>query len=816
MKLTRFLLTIICVFGMLSVFSQPDLSSTDLRTVKIDALSDTEIQGYYNKAISSGATEEQLYQLAQQRGLPPEEMIKLRQRVASLNTGSRKAIAGSATVVNNAGADRKMNVGTDVVPMQATKKDVNIFGAELFSVNSSTFEPSLRISTPSNYIVGPDDELIINVYGYSEQTYNLTVNAEGNIYIPNVGPLYVSGLSIEQASAKIRAKLAATIYRNISSGATSVQVSLGKIRSIHITVIGEATKPGTYTVSSLTTMFNLLYLCGGPSDMGSYRNIELIRGNQVHRKVDLYGFLTNGDNKDNVLLQEGDIIRIPYYTTRVTLSGYVKRQGKFELQKGETFRQLLNYAGGFTDNAYQASVQVRQLTDREQKIADIPAGEFDRYQPSGSDFFVIGQVLDRFVNRVSIAGAVRRPGEFELENNMTLSTLIEKAGGLREDAYLDRGIISRLNTDLTPASVSFNVKEVVLGGTSIPLKREDVVNIASISGLKDNYNVSIEGEVHTPGQFSWRENLTVKDIIFLAGGFTDYANPGSIEISRRIKNANVGEKQYQQAELLKLDLKDGKLSGRDADVPLQPFDIVMVRTLPGYVQQRSVFVTGQIMNPGRYVMETNTERIASMVKRFGGFRNAADSNFILVRRVTKLGLSADDKRVLFERLLNINNDSLNNNSRLKEEIYRNFDLISIDLKKAIANENSPDNIMLEDGDYITVERASNLIKVSGEVYYPTVVPYEAGKSMKYYVSRSGSFTDNARKKGSMIIYPDGRAKSIGRFLFFNNYPSVMPRSEIFVPAKSKTNHYRLSTGEWVAISSIFATLGTLIITAFKK
>ncbi len=815
MKLTRFLLTIVCVLGMLSVFSQPDLSAADLRTVKIDALSDSEIQGYYNKAITSGATEDQLYQLAQQRGLPPEEIVKLRQRVAFLNAGSRKTVAGNVTT-DNSGVDRKMNAGTDAVPMQSVKKDAAIFGAELFSVNSSTFEPSLRISTPTNYIVGPDDELIINVYGYSEQTYSLTVNAEGNIYIPNVGPLYVSGLSIEQASAKIKAKLAATIYRNINSGATNVQLSLGKIRSIHATVIGEATKPGTYTVSSLTTLFNLLYLCGGPSDMGSYRNIELIRGNQVHKKIDLYGFLVSGNMQDNVLLQEGDIIRIPYYITRVTLSGYVKRQGKFELQKGETFSQLLNYAGGFTDNAYQAGVQVRQLTDKEQKITDIPASAFDQYKPSGSDYFTIGQVLDRFVNRVSIAGAVRRPGEFELENNMTLSMLIDKAGGLREDAYLDRGIISRLNSDLTPASVSFNVKDVILGGASIPLKREDIVSIASISGLKDNYNVNIEGEVHAPGQFGWRENLTVKDVIFLAGGFTDYANPRSIEISRRVKNANVGEKQYQQAELIKLDLKDGTLSGADADVHLQPSDIVMVRALSGYVQQRSVFVVGQIMNPGRYVMETNTERIASMVKRFGGFRNAADSNFIVVRRITKLGLSADDKRVLFERLLNINNDSLNNNSRLKEEIYRNFDLISIDLKKAIKEENSSDNIMLEDGDFITVERASNLIKVSGEVYYPTVVPYEEGKSMKYYVNRSGSFTDNARKKGSMIIYPDGRAKSIGKFLFFNNYPSVIPRSEIFVPAKSKSNRNRLSTGEWVAISSIFATLGTLIITAFRK
>lgn len=818
MKLTRLLLTLVCVFGIFShVFSQSDLSSGDLRNVKIDAISDSDIKAYYDRATSSGISEDQVYQIVQQRGLPSEELTKLKQRVGFLKTGnSQPKVAARASDPVASTTNRVASPSTAEVPMATFKKDSSIFGSELFSASSNVFVPDLRIATPSNYVLGPDDELTVNVFGYSEQTYNLTVNREGNIYIPNVGPINVNGLSIEQASTRIKAKLASTIYRNINSGATKVQISLGKIRSIRATVIGEARKPGTFTVSSLTTLFNILYLCGGPSEMGSYRNIELIRGNQVTRKIDLYGILTNGDFRDNVLLEEGDVIRIPYYVTRATLVGQVKRPGIFEMKAGETFNTLLNFAGGFTDSAYRASVQIKQITDQEKRISDVPAVSFATYKPSGSDYITVGKILNRFTNRVSIAGAVQRPGDYQLEANMTVGQLIQKAGGLREDAYLERGVISRQNDDLTPSSVAFNVKDAINNFTSLPLKKEDVISVASITGLKDKYTVNIEGEVHAPGEFEWRQNLTVKDLILLAGGFTDLANTSSIEVSRRIKNANVVESQYKQSDVVRIDIQNGSLAGTSGDLVLTPFDIVVVRASSGYLPQRSVYINGQVLNPGRYVLQNNTQRISDMVERFGGFRSAADSNFITLRRVANLGISVEEKQRLFERLLNVDSDSLNSDSKLKNEIYRNYDLISINVKKAVTEPASTANIMLEDGDVITVERASNLIKVSGEVYYPTVIPFEEGKSLKYYINRSGSFTDNARKKGAMVIYPDGRAKSVGKFFFLKSYPSITPRSEIFVPAKSRSNRGRLSTGEWVAISSIFATLGTLVITAFRS
>ncbi|MEO7309795.1 MAG: SLBB domain-containing protein [Chitinophagaceae bacterium] len=814
MKLTRFAVSLICLLCFNTLAHSQILNSENLANVKVESISDEEIKGYYQRASTSGLTEDQVYQILASKGMPQGEIDKLKRRLESVNLNSTTPeLPSKETVVRSTA--RKANADAGAIPMEVFRKDSVIFGSELFSAASSVFEPNLRIATPSGYILGPDDEVVIHVFGFSEQTYNLTVNAEGNIYIPNVGPLYVNGLSIDEALAKVKAKLAGSIYKAISSGQTKISLDLGKIRSIRVTVIGEARRPGTYTVSSLTTLFNLLYLCGGPSDIGSYRNIELIRAGHVKRTVDIYDFLTKGDTKDNVLLEELDVVRIPYYQTRVTLSGRVKREGKYELKTDETLNKVLEYAGGFMDDAYKASVTVTQLTDREKKIVDIPTASFASYKPQSSDIITVGKILNRYANRVNISGAILRPGDYEIEDGMTLQSLISKAGGLREDAYLQRGVISRLNEDMSPASVSFDIREVIKGSEVIKLKKEDFVSIGSIGEMKDRYVVSIEGQVHKPGEIVWRENLSLKDVIFLAGGFSENANTVNIEVSRRIKDATVGEAQFKQAEVIIADLKTG-LSGKDKDIILQPFDMISVRSLPGYVQQRSVFVNGEVMSAGKYTLTSNTEKITDLVKRFGGFTSGADSSSITLKRVIANGLSAQDKKELFQRLMSISDDSLNNNSALKTEINKNYDVISIDLQEAMKNPAGTANLVLEDGDYFSVSRYSSLVRIAGEVYYPTLIPHHNGSSMKYYLQQSGGYTENARKNSALVIYPDGQVKTISKFLFFKSYPSILPRSEIFVPTKNKNNRSRLSTGEWVAISSVFATLGTLLITAFKK
>lgn len=790
-------------FTQINSFSVQNLSS-----INVDEIPDTEIKAYWLKAAENGLSEENIYRILQEKGMPQAELGKLSQRIERIL--AEKNTPQETDTKTTDQKDKKTERFLEkeaVVPMQKNKGDLSIYGAELFAANSLVFEPNLRIPAPPGYILGPDDELIINVFGFSEKTYNVKVNEEGNIYIPQVGPVFVNGLSIEQAGAKIRNKLGATIYKAIGSGQTRVQISLGKIRSIRVTVIGESKKPGTYTVSSLTTVFNLLYLCGGPSDLGSYRKIELIRGNEVKRTIDLYNFLTKGDQKDNVMLKEGDVVRIPYYQTRVILNGNVKNKGKYELVDGESFDDVLKFSGGFSEDAYKAGITVYQFTDSERKITDLTKSQYSNYKPTPGDSILVGKLLERFENKLTIAGAVSRPGEFELTSNLTLKELVLKAGGLKPDVYSKRGSISRINTNGTPLQVSFDIDSVMTDKTSIGLKKNDSVTIYSIFDLDNETTVSIEGDVNRPGKYKWAENLTLRDMVLTAGGVTESGDTRNIEIARRIDNVNLTTLNHIQTEIITVSLADGSSN----DIVLKPFDVINIRQKPGFTKQRTVTVEGMVINPGRYTLQMSGDKISDVLQRAGGFRANADTTALVIKRLVKKSQSVNDREKVFSKLLNIKPDSINTSSRIKSEIYKEYDKISIDLTSAMQNKTGPENMLLEDGDVLTIEQNSNLVKVSGEVYFPTIIPFEKNASLKYYIQKSGSYTEVARKNGTLVIYPDGKAKKVKHFLFFKSYPEVVSRSEIFVPQKSDKNKDKLSVGEWSVIVSSLAIIANVII-----
>ncbi|MES2646938.1 MAG: SLBB domain-containing protein [Bacteroidota bacterium] len=815
MKLTCFLVLIIAaIFTINPRLQAQSINSENLKQVKVDDLSDAEIKAYYQKAVSSGLSEEQLLTIATQRGMPAGEISKLRLRLAGLNSKSA-SIADTSKNAESTSAGRLINEDAMNVPMQKLQRDSNVFGSELFTSSSMVFEPNLRIPTPSNYILGPDDQLIVNVYGYSEQSYSLTVNAEGNIYIPNVGPIKVSGFSIEEAGDRIRNKLAATIYRAISSGQTKVEVSLGKIRSIRVTVIGQASKPGTYTVSSLTTLFNMLYLCGGPNEMGSFRNIELIRGNKPVRFIDLYNFLLLGERKDNVLLQEQDVIRIPYYSIRVQMNGAIKRPGKFELKAVETFDKLLSYGGGFSDSAYRGIVQVTRLSDSGIVISDLVAKEFSAFVPRTGDAFKIAKNINRFSNRVTVEGAILRPGDFELKPGMTLKQLLEIAGGLREDAFTERGLIKRQKNDLTYTTKSFVVRDVISGKENVLLNREDVVSITSILDLRDELLVNLGGSVRNPGDFNYTDSLTLKDLILKGGGFLETANTASVEISRRIKNPDIMQRNFKQTEIITVDLSKG-LSSEGGETRLMPFDVVNVRAEPGYNNPRQIYIQGEVMNTGRYILQASGERLSSVIKRAGSFKGSADSTSITIRRIINPSLTVEERQAIIERMLNISRDSIKKDSRLQDNFLKDVELLGVNYLRLKENIGGNEDLILENGDIIDVARLTNLVRVNGEVYNPTLLPFENNTNAKYYIKGAGNFTSNANKKGIFVIYPDGRAKSVKRFLFFKSYPSMSPRSEVYVPSKDQSTRKGFGPGEWIAVSSIIASLATLIVAVVNQ
>jgi len=789
-----------------TLFDAQDLSQTN-----IDDISDNQLVSLYNKAIEAGVNESDIYKILAQKGLPPAEIVKLRERLQNLSPDKKSVQKNDLSIEKDSNdLGHLYDTTREKLLLQKFTPDKSIFGSELFTTNSLVFEPNLHIPAPAGYILGPDDEIVVSVYGYSEKKYNLTVNETGEIYIRNVGPIYVSGLSIEQATDKIKSKLASTIYTAINSGKTKVQVTLGKIKSIRVTVIGQAKKPGTYTVSSLTTLYNILYLCGGPTAMGSYRDIEVIRGNQPKRTADLYDFLVNGNQKDNILLQEGDVIRIPYYKNRVILSGNIKRPGKFEMLDNETFNDLLNFSGGFTDNAYRGAVTVVRQTDTEKKIIDVNANEYDSFKTNGSDSFIVRKLQDEFGNRIIISGSVLRPGSYQLTPELTVNSLIEKAGGLKRDAYTRRISIFRYLKNKMPTMMSVDLDSS--GKSDVFLVKDDSVAVHSIFEFQDSNYVSIEGNVRKPGNIPWRENLTLRDVLLATGGISEFGDSSTIEVSRRIKNANVDKANHTESKIFNLNLT---AQTKGEDVILQPYDLIIVKALPGYSAQRTVLVLGEVKSPGRYGLQRSGDRISDVLKRVGGFKASADSSSITIRRSIKSNLTVAEREKLFQRILNINPDSLSLHPRLKDELYKSYDLISVDLTRALSNPNNSENLVLEDGDVLTIDRSSNLVKISGEVYYPTIIPYKDNKNLKYYINQAGNFTPYARKTGALVIHPDGKAATVKHFLWFKFYPSVTARSEIFVPQKVKTNRARLGTGELALIVSALGILANVIITTSK-
>ncbi len=795
-----------------NVFSQ-DLLKQDLRTIQVDNLSDAEIISYYNRLQQSNITLEQAERIAASKGMPQDEIDKLHARIQQLTMGTSTSGTNNTYNNNNFNNDTTgRKIYQNNLPVKKESIDSSIFGSQLFNTSSLTFEPNLRLATPANYRLGPDDELIIDVFGYSEANYKLKVSPEGNIYIPNVGPVYVSGLTIEDATVKIRSKLASTIYKAINTGNTRVQVSLGAIKSIQVTIVGEAKKPGSYTVSSLSTVFNALYLAGGPNINGSYRNIQLLRSNEVIDTIDLYDFLLTGKLQGNERLRDQDVIRIPFYKMRVNIKGEVKRPAIYELKPGDNLQDVITYAGGFTDSAYRSSVKITALTDKERKVTDVESSNYDAYQLQSSDVITVGKILDRYANRVAIEGAVMRPGDFELTPGLTLKQLIAKADGLKEDAFTQRGEITRLNDDLTLQAVPFNVTGIINGTeTDIPLKREDVVNISSIFDLRDSLKVTVQGEVRSPGIYNYKDSLSVKDLVYQAGGFTEAATGMRIEIARRVKNADVTSSSTQIAKIIQVNT-DKDLQLDQNRYYLQPFDVVIIRTNPGYFTQKTVTVDGEVMYPGEYVINSIDEKISNLIERAGGFKSTADESAASLRRLNIANIQTELKTKKVEKLINQESDTsyLRNEDSLRSEAVTPYDLIGINLEEVMKKPGITNDLILENGDILFVPKRNAAVKVRGEVLFPTQFAFQEGKNMKYYINKAGGFSSLALKRKSFVLGANGNARKVKSFLFFKSYPIIKAGDEIFVP-KEPIRRNKLTTGEVVGITSAVVSLASVII-----
>ncbi|MBO0949271.1 SLBB domain-containing protein [Fibrella forsythiae] len=776
-RLSQVLFSLLLTISTLSGFAQS----------RVDQLSDEQVQDFYRRAQSSGLSELQIEQAAMSQGYTMDDVTKMRRRIAQIRSRSPRSYQGSGdtdtSIVRSSptGLSRRRLDSLGLPRTDSASLRSRVFGASLFQNASLSFEPDIRIATPRNYVVGPDDELLLDIYGASSENFRLRVTPEGTVKIPNLAPVIVSGLTVEQAEQRIIARLRQGGFQGLGTAGsgTYATASVGKIRSIRVTLVGEVVRPGTYTISSLGSAFNALYLAGGPNpETGSFRRIQVIRGNRIIRTIDLYDFLLRADQRDNIRLQDQDVIRVAEYQTRVDVQGEVRRPYLFELLPGETFQNLLSFAGGFNDEAYTASVSVRRNTARERQVINLAPEEFAQFTPKRGDRYTIGRILDRYENRVQIAGAVMRPGDYAIGNGITtVSELIRRADGLRKDAFTTRANIFREKENTDIENIPFDVAKLLNKEVAdIPLQRQDSVVIQSIRSLREPYYVSIEGAINKPDTFNFADNMTVSDLITLAGGFQEGATANRLEIARRTRSDSTMEQDNTEIYRFSLD-RTLSLNADDARFLLQPFDRVYVRTQPYYGNQQQVVVMGEVMHPGTYAILNQTERINDILARTGGLKPSA--------------------------------------YLLGSQLKRNRQVVGTDIRAIIENPSSEGNLLLQDRDTLYIPRRSDVVTIQGAVLNPSIVSYEAGLSLKDYVSLAGGYTENARVGRSYVAYPNGRKDRTKRFIGLKSYPDIQPGSTVIVPFKPLDNA-RLSTIERVTILSVTGSLVLAVLNFLRR
>ncbi len=767
-------------------------------SIDVNALSDQQIQKIVNEMNSRGLSINEAAQMAKVRGASDIQIAQIKRRIMELQQKGGAQFAGNDLDALKQPGDSLQNDSLSVkrrwqLPKGKMKK---IFGFQFFNSEKLTFEPPVNIPTPQNYVLGIGDQLLITIWGASQASYQLEVASNGAINIPDLGPVHISGMEFSQARGLIKKRLIA-IYRGMEGPQpnTYSEISISGLRSIKVNVIGEVMVPGTYTLPATASAFNALYLSGGPNENGSFRNIRLIRDNKTIKTIDVYDYLINANTRNNIQLREQDIIYIPTYEKRVEAAGAFKRTGLFELTETEKLSDLIPYLGGFSDTAYQAQLSVTRITDTQKKVIDVPRSIYDSFIPFNGDSIYAGAVIDRFENRVNISGAVFRPGTFELTPGLTLSKLISNAQGVREDYYSNRGLILRLQKDLSPQTLSFNVDDVLRGTTDIPLQREDQVIIEDIFNMRQKRTVNIFGQVQQPGEYDFSEDLTLKDLIFKAGGFTEAASQSYIELARRHNYEEASQMTDEIVKLYQFDIDRGlNLDPKGEKFRLQPFDYIYVRRAPSYHEQRTVNISGEIRYPGAYSISSKNERISDLIVRAGGFTPNA---FIKGARMERVNQQAAVSREAIQF------SSLDTLLGKAEEQLAN-DQLELRLGEILRNPGTIYDYILKDGDKIIIPEISQEVHISGEVLNPIGLAYEEGRNMKYYINHSGGFSQKAKKGKVFIIYSDGTSKGTHNFIW-HNYPPVEPGCQIIIPekpVKEKTDQ----TSKWLALTSTMASL----------
>ena len=769
-------------------------------------MSDEAVVKYALEGRQSGKSDQQIGKELLARGVTPEQVERLKQkyedsRTSSETVASDQVISGQRRERPRSSSDT-LAVEIPPVPDPAERGADSraVFGRNVFRSRALTFEPNENQATPENYRLGPGDEVIIDIWGENERSLREEISPEGNIMVEQVGPVYLNGLTIKEANAKLRGVFG-QIYAGVSgdSPASEVRVTLGRLRTIQVNVMGEVEMPGTYRLSSFATVFHALYQAGGVTDIGTLRNIRVLRSGREVASVDIYKYLFHGDSKDDIRLEEGDIVLVPSYDLLVEVTGCVKRPMRYEMEAGEPLSQLLAYAGGFTGDAYGREVRVVRTMGREHELFNVDSVGYGTFALMDGDSVAVGRVLDRYANRIEVQGAVYRPGMYELgEGTHTVRELIGRAEGLREDAFRGRALLFRERDDLTPEIVAVDLEGVLSGRlTDISLRRNDVLVVSSVHDLEDRGGFTIGGEVARPGVYPYAAHTTVEDLIVQAGGLLDGASTVKVEVSRRLKDPKSTTPSNGVGKVYAFSLKEGLVVDGEAGFELAPFDVVEVRRSPGYQPQRQVVLDGEVVFTGNYTLIRKNERLSDLVKRAGGI---TDDAYVrggrLIRRMNEEERAVRDA-ALRAAQQNRGADSVSLEKLMADDYYA----VGIELDKALSNPGSDYDVVLREGDRLVVPEYVSTVKINGDVMYPNTTVYLKDKRVKYYIAQAGGYGARAKRNKAYIVYMNGRVARVkGR-------AKVEPGCAILVP--SKRDRKRMGIAEILGLTTSAASIGTM-------
>ena len=773
------------------------------------SMTDQQVLEYVKQGMSEGKDQRQMATELARRGVTREQAERVKKLYEQEQGVSTSKMSG--TELNEARLREATQEESTTSVLENPQPDSRelaqenqVFGRNIFNTRNLTFEPSVNIATPPNYRLGPGDEVIIDIWGTSQNTIRQQISPDGTINIEKIGPVSLSGMTVSEANSYLKRVLGKT-YSGLDApdGTLEIRLTLGNTRTIQINVMGEVVQPGTYALSSFSTVFHALYRAGGVSDIGSLRNVQVTRNGKTVAKVDVYDFIMKGKTQDDIRLQEGDVIIVPAYEALVQISGNVKRPMKFEMKKNETLATLINYAGGFSADAYTRSLRVVRQNGEEYEINTVKEIDYSAYPMRNGDVVTAEAILNRFTNKLEVRGAVYRPGIYQLNGEInTVRALVNEAKGLTGDAFTNRAVLQREREDLTTEIISVDVRSIMAGTSpDIPLQKNDILYIPSIHDLEDRGDVAIFGEVAKPDSYSYSDNMTLEDLIIRAGGLRESASTVRVDVSRRIKDPKSTHSTDSIGQMFTFALKDGFVIDGEQGFTLQPYDQVFVRRSPGYQAQQNVRVTGEVIFGGTYAMTTTEERLSDLVKKAGGATPKA-----YLRGAKLIRVANDEEKKRMRDVINLMNRQFGEAmmDSLGIRVEDTFS-VGIDLEKAMAQPGSEYDLVLREGDVLDVPKMNNTVKVNGAVMMPNTVGYLSDKNANYYLDQAGGYALNAKKSKKFVIYMNGQVARIkGR-----SKDKIEPGCEIIVPSKKNK---KVNVGEILGYASSFGSLATMFAT----